>query len=96
MVASSQRKNSPPTAPTKWCRHFSALYMPQQNGVIERRNQTVLGTARALLKECDMPARFWGGEVVTTAVFLLNRAPTKALNDNTPFEAYHGRKLAVG
>jgi hypothetical protein len=37
-----------------------------------------------------------GGEVVTTAVFLLNRAPTKALNDNTPFEAYHGRKLAVG
>jgi hypothetical protein len=34
--------------------------------------------------------------VVTTAVFLLNRAPTKALNDNTPFEAYHGRKLVVG
>ena len=33
-----------------------------------------------------MPARFWG-EAVTTAVFILNRAPTKALTGKTPFEA---------
>jgi hypothetical protein len=42
-----------------------------------------------------MPARFWG-EAVTTTVFLLNRAPTKALSGKTPFEAYHGRKPTVG
>jgi hypothetical protein len=42
-----------------------------------------------------MPARFWG-EAVTTAVFLLNRAPTKSLEGKTPYEAYHGRKLSVG
>lgn len=35
-------------------RHFSAPYMPQQNGVVEHRNQSVLATARALLKERGM------------------------------------------
>jgi transposase InsO family protein len=32
-------------------RHYSAPYSPQQNGVVERRNQTVVGMARALLKQ---------------------------------------------
>jgi transposase InsO family protein len=31
-------------------RHYSAPYSPQQNGVVERRNQTVVGMAQALLK----------------------------------------------
>jgi transposase InsO family protein len=39
-------------------RHFSAPYTPQQNGVVERRNQTILATARALLKQRKMPAEF--------------------------------------
>jgi transposase InsO family protein len=37
-------------------RYFSAPYTPQQNGVVERRNQTVVATARALLKQRGMPA----------------------------------------
>jgi transposase InsO family protein len=37
-------------------RHFSASYTPQQNGVIERRNQTVVAIAHALLKQRGMPA----------------------------------------
>jgi transposase InsO family protein len=41
-------------------RHFSAPYTPQQNNVIERRNQTVVATARALLKQRGMPAIYWG------------------------------------
>jgi hypothetical protein len=41
-----------------------------------------------------MPAIFWG-EAVVTAVYILNRSPTKALNDRTPYEACHGRKSAV-
>jgi transposase InsO family protein len=36
--------------------HYSAPYNPQQNGVVERRNQTVVGMARALLKQRGMPA----------------------------------------
>ncbi|WVZ93487.1 LOW QUALITY PROTEIN: hypothetical protein U9M48_039462 [Paspalum notatum var. saurae] len=70
-------------------RHYSAPYSPQQNGVVERRNQTVVGMARE-----GMPAVFWG-EAVATAVYILNRSPTKALNGKTPYEAWHGRKPAV-
>ncbi|KAK3125062.1 hypothetical protein QOZ80_7BG0599500 [Eleusine coracana subsp. coracana] len=68
-------------------RHHSAPYSPQQNGVVERRNQTIVATTRSLLKQRDMPAMFWG-EAVSTAVFLLNRAPTKALDGKTLYEAY--------
>jgi transposase InsO family protein len=39
-------------------RHFSTPYTPQQNGVVERRNQTVVAMARALLKQRRMPAKF--------------------------------------
>jgi hypothetical protein len=35
------------------------------------------------------------GEAVVTAVYILNRSPTKALNRMTPYEAWHGRKPAV-
>jgi transposase InsO family protein len=67
-------------------RHYSALYSPQQNDVVERRNQTMVATARALLKQRGMPAKFWG-ETVMTAVHLLNRSLTKSLEGKTPYEA---------
>jgi transposase InsO family protein len=70
-------------------RHFSAPYTPQQNGVVERRNQTVVATAHALLKQRGMPAIYWG-EAVMTVIHLLNRSPTKALDGKTPYEAWHG------
>jgi hypothetical protein len=41
-----------------------------------------------------MSTVFWG-EAVLTAVYILNRSPTKALNRMTQFEAWHGRKSAV-
>ena len=47
-----------------------------------------------MMKAKGMPAKFWG-EAVTTTVFILNRAPTKALKDKTSFEAWHGRKPSV-
>jgi hypothetical protein len=75
-------------------RHYSTSYNPQQNGVTEWRNQTVVGMARALLKQMEIPAIFWG-EAVVTAVYILNRSPTKAFNDRTPYKAWHGRKPTV-
>jgi len=54
----------------------------------------VVGMARSMLKAKKMPAAFWG-EAVSTAVFILNRAPTKSLEGTTPFEAWHGRKPDV-
>jgi hypothetical protein len=75
-------------------RHYSASYSPQQNGVVERCKQTVVGMARALLKQRGMLAVFWG-EAVVMAAYILNRSPTKALNGRTSYEAWHERKPAV-
>ncbi|WVZ58992.1 hypothetical protein U9M48_009202 [Paspalum notatum var. saurae] len=60
-------------------RHLSAPHSPQQNGVVERKNQTVVGMEQCMLKAKGMPAAFWG-EAVMTAVYILNRASTKALD----------------
>ena len=51
----------------------------------------VVGMARSMMKAKSMPAKFWG-EAVTTAVFILNRTPTKALKGKTSFEAWYGHK----
>jgi hypothetical protein len=75
-------------------RHYSTSYSLQQNDVVEQRNQTNVGMARALLKQREMPAIFWG-EAVVTAVYILNRSPTKALNGRMSYEAWHGRNSAV-
>ncbi|GKA18529.1 putative RNA-directed DNA polymerase [Tanacetum coccineum] len=67
-------------------RHLTAPYSPQQNGVVERRNRTVMEMARSLLKGRNIPGEFWG-EAVRHAVYLLNRLPSKSLPDITPYEA---------
>jgi transposase InsO family protein len=63
-------------------RHFSAPYTPQQNGVVEQRNQTVVVMARVLLKQRTMPVEFWGEAMVTT-VYLQNRLPMKSRRSHT-------------
>jgi hypothetical protein len=75
-------------------RHYSAPYSSQQNDVIERSNQIVVGMAHTLLKQRGMPTVFWG-EAVVTAVYIIIHSPTKTLNDRTPYEAWHGCKPAV-
>jgi hypothetical protein len=76
-------------------KHFTTTpYTPQQNGVVERRNQSVVEMARCLLKGRSVPPRFWG-EAVTTAVYLLNRSPTKSVTGMTPYEAWYGKKPYV-
>ena len=65
---------------------LTAIYTPQQNGVSERKNRTIMDMARCLLFEKKTPKKFWA-EAVNTAVFLLNRLPTKSIKNKTPFEA---------
>jgi transposase InsO family protein len=72
----------------------TAPYSPQQNGVVERRNQSVVEMARCLLKSMKVPAKFWG-EAVKTAVYILNLSPTRSLEGRTPFEAWYGKKPSV-
>jgi transposase InsO family protein len=67
-------------------RHYFAPYSLQHNSVVERRNQTVVWMAQALLKQRRISTVFWGEAVVTT-VYILNRSPTKTLNGRTSYEA---------
>jgi hypothetical protein len=69
-------------------------YTPQQNGVMERRNQTIIGTARSMLKAKGLSGMFWA-EVVAVAVYVLNRSPTKGVVGKTPYEIWHGKKSTV-
>ncbi|KAL0270911.1 UNVERIFIED_CONTAM: hypothetical protein PYX00_008181 [Menopon gallinae] len=76
-------------------RQLSAEYTPQQNGIAERTNRTLVEMARCLMLQGNLPQSLWA-EAINTANFLRNRCPTKALNDKTPFEAWSGQKPYVG
>jgi transposase InsO family protein len=67
---------------------------PQQNGVAERANRTIVESARSMLHGRSVPLRFWA-EAVATAVYLKNRSPTVAVRGATPYEAWFGRKPGV-
>jgi transposase InsO family protein len=69
-------------------------YSPQQNGVVERQNQSIVTMARCLLKTKKFPSYFWG-EAVTMAIYILNRPPTHDVDGKTPYEARHGETLTV-
>lgn len=71
-------------------RRLTAPYNPQQNGTSERKNRTLLDTARCLLVESKLPQSFWA-EAVNTANYIRNRLPTSSLNGRTPYEAWTGK-----
>lgn len=73
---------------------LTIFYTPQQNGVCERKNRTVLDMAKCLLFESKLPSKFWA-EAVNTLVYLLNKLPTVAVKEKTPFEAWYGIKPSV-
>ena len=67
---------------------------PQQNGVAERKNRTILEMARSMLKSKKLPKEFWA-EAVAYALYLSNRSPTRSVNGKTPQEAWSGRKPGI-
>ena len=85
---------------TKFCeekgirRQLTTAYTPQQNGVAERKNRTILNMVRSLLNKGEVPKEFWP-EAVVWSVHILNRSPTFSVRDMTPQEAWSGRKPAV-
>ena len=70
---------------------FTVPYCPQQNGVAERMNRTIMEGVRSMLFQAKLPLEFWA-EACSTAVYLHNRSPTTALKDETPFERCFGRR----
>lgn len=69
-------------------------HSPQQNGVCERKNRTVMEMARCLLFERKQPKFLWA-EAVNTSVYVLNRVFTTAVEGKTPIEAWTGFKPSV-
>lgn len=72
----------------------TAPYSPQQNWVAERKNRTVVEMARSMLKEMNIPIILWANAVVA-AVHLLNRSPSNAINDLTPYEVLNGKRPSI-
>jgi hypothetical protein len=75
-------------------RQLTAAYTPQQNGVAERKNRTIMNMVRSMLLEKKVPKTFWP-EAVNWAIHILNRSPTFAVKDKTPEEAWSGVKPSV-
>ena len=73
---------------------FSAPYTPQQNGVVERKNRTLIDMARTMLGEFKTPECFWS-EAVNTACHAINRVYLHRLLKKTSYELLTGNKPNV-
>jgi hypothetical protein len=71
-----------------------ATYTPQQNGVVERKNRTMITLARTMIDEYNTPERFWA-EAVNTACYASNMLFPHRLHAKTPYELLNGKKPDV-
>ena len=75
-------------------RQLSVVDTPEQNGVSERVNRTLLEKVRAMLKEAGLDFRYWAVALLM-AVYLKNLSPTKAVPGQVPAHAWTGQKPNV-
>jgi transposase InsO family protein len=73
---------------------FSSPYTPQQNGVVERKNITLLDMARTMLDDYKTPNRFWA-EAISTACYSINRLYLHRILKKTSYELLTGKKPNV-
>ncbi|CAB0035042.1 unnamed protein product [Trichogramma brassicae] len=71
-------------------RRFMVPHTPQQNGIAERKNRTLVETARCLLIQSGLPRCFWA-EAIVTANYIRNRCYTETVGC-TPYEKWTGHK----
>ncbi|MCO5574001.1 hypothetical protein L7F22_027779 [Adiantum nelumboides] len=70
---------------------FSIPHTPQQNGIAERKNRTLLNATRSMLTVCGRPHSYWE-EAISIACYLQNRTFTTALPNQTPYCRWFGHK----
>ena len=76
---------------------LTAPYSPEQNGVVERENRTIVEMARTLKyskPDVEYPAGMWA-ELCQTAVYILNRTAKSSEEDKTPMEVWTGKKPRI-
>ena len=80
----------------KGIRHeLTVPHSPQQNGVSERMNRTLVESARSMIAHAGLSNIFWA-EAISAAAYVRNRLPTTALKEGeTPYERWYGRKPDV-
>ncbi|GJQ95401.1 putative ribonuclease H-like domain-containing protein [Tanacetum coccineum] len=71
-------------------REYSNARTPQQNGVAERKNMTLIEAARTMLADSFLPNTFWA-EAVSTACYVLNRVLVTKPHNKTPYELVTGK-----
>nr|GEV81298.1 putative ribonuclease H-like domain-containing protein [Tanacetum cinerariifolium] len=71
-------------------RKFSNAKTPQQNGVAERRNRTLIEAARTILADAKLLVTFWA-EAVNSACYVQNRVLVNKSQNKTPYELFNGR-----
>ncbi|GKE84703.1 putative ribonuclease H-like domain-containing protein [Tanacetum coccineum] len=75
-------------------REYSIARTPQQNGIVERRNRTLIEAARTMLVDSKLPTTFWA-EAVSTACYVQNRVLVVKPHNKTPYELSRGLKPAL-
>jgi hypothetical protein len=73
---------------------FSSPYTPQQNGVVEGKNRTLLDMASTMLDEYKTPDRFWA-EAINIACYAINRLYLHRILKKTSYELLTGKKPNV-
>jgi hypothetical protein len=73
---------------------FFVTRIPQQNGVVEQKNHTLVEMTRTMLDEHRTPRRFWA-DAISTACYISNRIFLRSILHLTPFELCFGRKSSV-
>nr|GFB03277.1 ribonuclease H-like domain-containing protein [Tanacetum cinerariifolium] len=76
-------------------REFSNARTPQQNGVAEMRNRTLIEAARTMLSDANLLVTFWA-EAVNTGCYVQNRVLVNKSHNKTPYELFNGRSPAIG
>ncbi|GKB23083.1 retrovirus-related pol polyprotein from transposon TNT 1-94 [Tanacetum coccineum] len=75
-------------------REYSVARTPQQNGIAERRNRTLIEAARTMLADSKLPTTFWA-KAVSTACYVHNRVLVVKPHNKTPYELFRGFKPAL-
>ncbi|GKB34868.1 putative ribonuclease H-like domain-containing protein [Tanacetum coccineum] len=75
-------------------REYSVARTPQQNGVAERKNRTLIEATRTMLADFKLPTTFWA-EAISTACYVQNRVLIVKPHNKTPYELFRGFKPAI-